>query len=149
LEYFFLIVVSIKKVVLLKKWKNLKGNMSALVGMVVGALIAVPPLAADMKWRSAQVSRDATLLQATLNPSYLNPNNTFRFVSVVGAFIDSNLDDLARTSAGQAIQFNSGSYDSWRLFTYMRGIPESAKQEAILRMHKLDPLNPNILVDPN
>ena len=48
------------------------------LGMLVGALIAVPPLSADMKWRSAQISGNVTQIMSSLQPGYLNPQNTNR-----------------------------------------------------------------------
>jgi hypothetical protein len=122
-------------------------SLRASLGLVVGCLIAAPPLAADMKWRSAQVTQDAAVVEQSLKPSYLNPNNTFRYLNTVGLFHDSNLDDLALTYARQAIEFNPQSFDSWRLFTYIRGASEQEVQQALLRMHELDPLNPNIVTE--
>jgi hypothetical protein len=123
-------------------------GLRAGLGLLLGLLIAAPPLAADMKWRSAQVSRDAKVLEAVLVPSYLNPSNTFRNVNVVGAFVDSNLEELALINAAQAIKFNPNSYDSWRIITYIKTTSDQDKQEALLNMKRLDPLNPNLIVRP-
>jgi hypothetical protein len=120
-------------------------GLRAGLGMIVGSLIAVPPLAADMKWRSAQISRDAAIVEASLKPSYMNPLNTFRYLNIVGTFHDSKLDDLAYEYAAEATRFNPQSFDSWRLFTFIRNTPEQKIQLSLLRMHELDPLNPNIV----
>jgi hypothetical protein len=122
-------------------------GLRAGLGIVLGCLIAAPPLAADMKWRSAEISRNATLVESALQPSYLNPNNTLKYLEIVGRFHDSKLDNLAHTYAKKAIEFNPQSYDSWRLFTYIRGASEKEFQESLVRMHQLDPLNPNIVTD--
>jgi len=123
-------------------------GLRAGLGLLLGLLIAAPPLAADMKWRSAQVSRDAKEVEAVLVPSYLNPSNTFRNISVIGAFIDSNLEELALINAAQAVKFNPNSYDSWRIITYIKTASDQDKQEALLNMKRLDPLNPNLIVRP-
>jgi len=121
-------------------------NLKSGIGILVGLLIAVPPLSADMKWRSAQISRNATMIENALKPSYLNPESTFKYLNIVGAFHDSGLDDLAHKYALLAIDFNPNSFDSWRLLTYIRTASENERQQAISEMHRLDPLNPNIVV---
>jgi hypothetical protein len=97
-----------------------------------------------MKWRSAQVSLNAALVEASLEPSYLNPNNTFKFVDNVRAFHDSKLHELARTFAVKAIEYNPQSFDSWRLFLFIESATEEEIQKSLRQMHRLDPLNPKI-----
>jgi len=115
------------------------------VAVVVGALLAAPPFAADMKWRSAQLSMDATKIEAVLAPNYFNPASTYKYLQIVGAFEQSNLTDLAHKYAVEAVAFNSHSYDSWRLFTLIRGASLEEQQIAFNKMRELDPKNPNIV----
>ena len=97
-----------------------------------------------MKWRTAQNSRDAHQIENVLKPSYLNPVNSFKYLDIVGAFAQSNLPDLAHKYALEAVGFNPHNYESWRLFTLIGGVNDSEKQTALVKMHQLDPLNPNI-----
>jgi hypothetical protein len=120
-------------------------NLRAGVAIILGALIATPPFAADVKWRSAQLSMDATKIEAVLAPSYFNPPSTYKFLQIVGAFEQSNLTDLAHKYAVEAVNFNPHSYDSWRLFTLIRGATPEEQQIALRKMKELDPKNPNIL----
>ena len=120
-------------------------NLRAGVAILLGALIATPPFAADVKWRSAQLSMDATKIEAVLAPSYFNPPSTYKFLQIVGAFEQSNLTDLAHKYAVEAVNFNPHSYDSWRLFTLIRGATPEEQQIALKNMKELDPKNPNIL----
>jgi len=115
------------------------------IGLLIGLLISVPPLSGDMKWRSAQLSRDALRVEQALEPSYMNPQNSMRYVNTIGAFIDSGLSDLALKYTNEATQFNPRSYESWRLYTFIATATIEQKQFALAKMKYLDPLNPSIV----
>ena len=111
---------------------------------VVGLLISVPPLSADMKWRDAQLSQDVNKVEATLKPSYMNPLSTNKLINVVGVFETNKFYDLAHKYAREAVQFNPNSYESWRTLTLLTKSSEEEKNEAFAMMKKLDPLNPTL-----
>jgi len=119
-------------------------NLRLAVAMILGMIVSVPPLSGDMKWRSAQLSRDANLVAASLEPTYMNPVSSFRYVNTVGVFIDSQLPDLALKYSLEATAFNPRSYESWRLFLFLNNATQIQRTAAIKRMKILDPLNPEI-----
>lgn len=119
-------------------------GLTAGILCVVGLLLAVPPLSADMKWRSAQVSRDANIVVSTLTPSYMNPQNTFRYINIVGVFESNKLYELAHKYALDAVKFNPDSYESWRALYSVSLSTKEEKSVALVNMKRLDPLNPNI-----
>jgi hypothetical protein len=119
-------------------------SLIAGLAAVLGALIAVPPLSADMKWRSAQESQDANQLIAILTPSYLNPINSFEINNIVGVFETNNLTDLSYKYGIQAIKFNPNNYDAWANLSNLRKTSEAEKKQAYARMKRLDPLNSTI-----
>ena len=106
-------------------------SLRAGIAMVLGVLIAVPPFAADVKWRSAQESRDAGKIEAVLVPSYFNPASSFKYLQIVGALEESHLSDLAHKYAMEAVKFNPHSYESWRLFTLIQSATPQEKQIAL------------------
>jgi hypothetical protein len=112
--------------------------------MMVGALIAVPPLAADMKWRSALVSQEASRVEAALVPSYMNPVTSFRYSSAVQLFEQSNLPEKAHYYALKGVAFNSQNFDSWRMLYLIKGSSPEERIKALAEMKKLDPLNQNV-----
>jgi hypothetical protein len=122
----------------------LSPNLVAGISMIVGALIAVPPLASDMKWMDAQRSRDALKLEATLNPSYLNPQNNQKYFMTIQIFEQSELHDLSHKYALEAVYFNPNAYDAWKLLSLLRNTTEEEKKLALQNMRRLDPLNPNL-----
>jgi hypothetical protein len=115
---------------------------SILVGLTL--FLSVPPLSADMKWRSAQESRDLAKIEESLNPSYWNPSSTFKFLTTVGSIQDSNFPDIAKEYAVKAIEFNPHSYESWRAFTLLPNATQVEKEVALKKMAELDPLNPDV-----
>jgi hypothetical protein len=118
------------------------------LGLVVGALIAVPPLSADMKWRSALSTNDLTQLKLALEPSYMTPTDTNRLLNMVSILENSKLPDVAYEYAKKAVEFNPESFDSWRtLYAITNSTPQD-KELAMTNMKRLDPKNSNPLNTP-
>jgi hypothetical protein len=46
------------------------------LGMVVGIIIAIPPLSGDIKWREALKAQNADLVTVALTPSYMSPSSS-------------------------------------------------------------------------
>jgi len=129
-----------------RKMKNSQASvvtpgLTAGLAAVIGMLVAVPPLSADIKWRSAQISQDANQLEAVLISSYMNPLNTFAFINIVGVFETNNFSDLAYKHGIQAVNFNPDNYEAWRNLSQLSKISDAERQEAFINMKRLDPLN--------
>jgi hypothetical protein len=120
-------------------------QLVAGLGVVVGLLIAVPPLSADTKWRSALDSTDANKVTAALEPSYLNPSNSQRYTQAVQLFASSNLMDQAREIALKATVYNPDYFDSWKILYFLSNTSEEEKALALKNMKRLDPRNPDVL----
>lgn len=108
---------------------------------VMGLLLTVPPLSADMKWHSAQMSQDVNKVIAALESSYMNPLTTFKFISVTGVLETSKFTDQAHEIALRAVAFNPESYESWRNITLLSKATVEEKELAFANMVRLDPLN--------
>lgn len=120
-------------------------QLVAGLGMVVGVLIAVPPLSADMKWRAALDSMDASKVMASLEPGYLNPSDSQRYSQAVQLFASSNLMKQAHEIAIKAIAFNKDSFDAWRILYSLGNSTPEEKKTALKNMKRLDPHNPDVL----
>jgi len=116
-------------------------GLTAGLASVVGMLLAVPPLSADMKWRSAQISQDANRVEALLTSSYLNPLNTYEFNNIVGAFESNGLFDMAHKAGLEAVKFNPNSYEAWRNLSLLSRSTPAEIELALSNMKRLDPLN--------
>jgi O-antigen ligase len=119
-------------------------QLIAGLGVLVGLLVSVPPLAADMKWRSALDSKDVNKVLAALEPSYLNPNDSQRLAQAVQLFASSNLMDQAHQVALKGIKFNSDYFDAWKILYFLQNSTPVEKAEALQNMKRLDPLNPDV-----
>jgi hypothetical protein len=120
-------------------------QLVAGLGMVVGLLIAVPPVSADMKWRAALDSRDANKVMASLEPGYLNPSDSQRFAQAVQLLANSNLMDQAHQVAIKAAEFNPDYFDAWKIMYFLNNSTEEEKAIALKNMKRLDPRNPDVL----
>jgi O-antigen ligase len=118
------------------------------IGLVVGLLIAVPPLSADMKWRSAVQAQNLAQVESSLTPTYLTPSSSSRLANAVQLFEQSNLPDIAYKYAKQGVEFNPDYFDAWKVLYYISKSTSADKDEALKNMQRLDPKNKNILDAP-
>jgi hypothetical protein len=123
--------------------------LTAGICCVIGFLVSVPPLSADMKWRDAQTSQNVQKVESTLITSYMNPPNTFKYAQIVGVFESNGFSDLAHKYALQSVKFNPDSFELWRNLSLLKKTSQSEKNEALRNMKRLDPLNPNLGVAAN
>ena len=119
-------------------------QLVAGIGMIIGLLIALPPLSADAKWFSATRSHDAAKVEAALVPSYFNPADSYRYAQAVNLFQGSNLPDLAHKYAVIAVKFNPDYFDAWKLFYLLPNATAAEKEAALSNMKRLDPKNPDV-----
>jgi O-antigen ligase len=115
------------------------------IGLVVGALIAVPPLSGDMKWRSGLTSTNLEQLKLALEPSYLTPTDTNRLLNMVSIAENSKFLDVAYEYAKKAVEFNPESFDSWRNLYLVSNSTPADKELALANLKRLDPKNSNVL----
>lgn len=115
------------------------------IGVVIGALIAVPPLSGDSKWRTAVVSQNANTVESVLVPSYLTPADSYRYITAVQTFESSKLYDLAYKYAQIAVAYSPDSYDSWRMLYAVSKSTQADKDLALKNLKRLDPKNPDVL----
>lgn len=117
------------------------------LGIVVGLIVASPPMSADTRWRSALNSQDANRILEVLKPSYLNPQNSDKYGQAVQLFANSNLMDQAHSIALDGVEFNPNYFYAWRALYSLPNSTEEEKAEALANMQRLDPRNPDVLAN--
>jgi hypothetical protein len=122
----------------------ISAGMVSGIGMLVGALIAVPPLSSDMRWMTASQSGNLQQVEASLTPSYLNPPNNQKFFMAIELLEQNQLWELSHKYALEATKFNPDAYDAWKLLSLLRNTTEGEKITALNNMRRLDPLNPEL-----
>ena len=115
------------------------------IGVVIGALIAVPPMSADMKWKSAVKAQNVQAVEAALTPSYLAPRDSARLAQAVLLFENSKLPDLAYKYAKEGVAFSPNFFDAWRVLYALSKATDADRAEALANMKRLDPKNPDVL----
>jgi hypothetical protein len=115
---------------------------------LAGLLVSLPPVSADTKLRTAQVSRDAAKLEETMEYSYFNPQNLQKYLSNIQAFEGSGLFDLSHKYALEAVSWNPEAFELWRSLYFVKNSTDSERKLAVENMRRLDPLNPDITSIP-
>ena len=122
-------------------------GLVAGVGMVVGLMISAPPLNADMKWRAAIQSRSVAVAESALIPSYMNPRDSYRLADAINTMMASNLNELALKYSRIAVRYNPNFFPTWRMLYLLPNSSQSEKETALQNMHRLDPLNKDVVND--
>jgi hypothetical protein len=130
------------------KSQNIDPKSTLYIGAfgLLGFLIALPPLAADVSLRTAQVSRNVTEVEATMDSSYFNPLNSQKFALNIQALEASGLFELSHKYALKAVKWNPEAYELWRLLYLTKNSTTEERNLAIIKMKKLDPLNPDVTI---
>ena len=111
---------------------------------LVGLLVSLPPVSADTKLRTAQVSRDAVKLEETMKYSYFNPQNSQKYLLNIQAFECSGLFEISHKYALEAVSWNPEAYELWRILYFVKNSTDSERKLAVENMRRLDPLNPDV-----
>jgi O-antigen ligase len=120
-------------------------NLIAGIGLLVGLLAALPPLSADLKWKSALDSRNIQNVEAAMIPTYLNPASSYKYGNVVSILSENGFNDAAYKYAKIAVEFNPEFSDAWRqLYSLPQSTP-AEKDLALKNIKRLDPNNPDPL----
>jgi hypothetical protein len=115
------------------------------IGVVIGGLLAVPPMAADMAWKSALKAQNVQQVEAALTPSYLKPRDSARLAQAALLFENSKLPDLAYKYAKEGVAFSPDYFDAWRVLYSVSKATQEDKDLALSNMKRLDPKNPDVL----
>ena len=116
----------------------------ASIFSLVGLLIALPPLAADSKWRSAQKAGTVQAIEESMKPGLFNLQNSMKYLLNIQTLEQSNLTDLAHKYALEATSWNPESYDLWRILYFIKNSTPGERALALRNMKRLDPLNPDV-----
>jgi len=115
-----------------------------LTGGVIGLLIALPPLTADAKWRSAQLVRTVPALEESMQATYFNPQNSMKYLTNIQTLEQSSLFELSHRYALKAVKWNPEGFELWKVLYLIRDSTADEKVLALENMKRLDPLNPDV-----
>jgi len=121
-----------------------KTILFAALFALVGLIIALPPLAADSKWRSAQLASTVQAVEESMHPGYFNPQNSMKYLTNIQTLEQSQLFDQAHSFALQAVKWNPESFELWKVLYLIKNSTAEEKLIALENMKRLDPLNPDV-----
>jgi hypothetical protein len=116
-------------------------QLLAGLGMVVGILIAIPPLSGDIKWREALKAQNADLVNAALTPGYMNPSSSNLYMNATSIFEQNSLPALAYKYGKLNVEYNPQNFDAWRMLYALKNSTPEDRKLAKEKMIELDPLN--------
>jgi hypothetical protein len=113
-------------------------SLAAIIGLVIGFLIALPPVRADMAWRSALKSGNAGEVEKAMS---MWPRNQRTLNSGIVLFANNGLPEKALEWARVDVEENSENFVSWVTLYQLQGVSENEKSKIYMKLHELDPLN--------
>jgi O-antigen ligase len=117
------------------------GYFVLILGLLAGLLISLPPFLGDMRWKSALGSGDAEKLASSI---VAWPKNSYRFERTAAAYLDNGAADISLIIVRNSLEFNSRSFDTWRLLAKNTQASQAERDAAIEKMKSLDPMNNEI-----
>ncbi len=122
----------------------ISSGLVAGVGMMIGLIVALPPVNADSKWWNALQSRSLEKIETSLSPSYFNPSNSQKYAQAVNLFMNNNLPDLALKYSRESVLFNPEDFTAWFQLYSLANTPAKEKEIALANLKRLDPRNPDV-----
>lgn len=127
-----------------KNGEVISSPLIAGLGLVVGLILAAPPISADMAWFKATNTGNLVEVEKALEPSYLHPQSSERLVNMVALLENSQLFDKAHEYARKATEFNPENFDSWNALYSVKNSTTEERELALKNMKRLDPNNPDV-----
>jgi len=110
-------------------------------GVLLGALVAIPPYYANASFFSALKSGDIKTIQRA---AYLKPIDERRLLHVATILRDNKLESEAILVIKDAIKGYPDSFDFWQLWSTIQTATPSDLANAKAQMKRLDPFNPDL-----
>jgi hypothetical protein len=108
-------------------------SLTAIVGLLIGFLIALPPVRADMAWRSALKTGNAGSVEAAMNVWPMT-NRTLNAGIVL--FANNGLSEKALEYARIDVEQNKNNYVAWYTLYQLQGVSESERKGIFKKLHE-------------
>ena len=113
--------------------------MAMIVGLVIGAMLGLPPLVASSQYLSAVKSKDAKQVQEA---AYIWPVSAYPMGQVAIILANNNLQAEALNILKVGVVKFPDEYSMWRLLSEIQNATPEDVAEAKIQMKRLDPHNP-------
>jgi hypothetical protein len=113
--------------------------MAMIVGLVIGAILGLPPLVASSQYLSALKSKDAKQVQ---DAAYIWQVGAYPMGQVAITLANNNLQAEALNILKAGVVKFPDEYSMWRLLSEIQNATPEDVAEAKIQMKRLDPHNP-------
>ena len=118
-----------------------KSIVAALVGLLLGLVMAVPPLASSIAYKNG---RESGKVQTLIDSAYKKPRDVTRMVDVAVILANQKLEKESVAVITDAAKEFPDYYGTWAVMVQMPGVPAEQVAQAKAQMKRLDPFNPNL-----
>ena len=115
--------------------------IAIFVGLIVGLVMAVPPLAASINYKSA---RESGKVQILIDSAYKKPLEATRMGEVAVILSDNKLAKESVAVITDAARQFPDYYGIWAVIAQLPGVPAEQVTQAKAQMKRLDPFNPEL-----
>jgi hypothetical protein len=112
--------------------------LTGTLGLVIGFVVSLWPLAQDISFRSALESSDGAKIEAAAKQF---PRNNYYYIYSAQILQENKIEDKALDLIRLAIASNPRDFNAWKILVANPKISESERAAAIAKMRELDPFN--------
>ena len=112
--------------------------LTGSLGLVIGFVVSVWPLAQDIGFRKALESGDGAKIEVAAKEF---PRNNYYYIYSAQILQENKFADKALDLARTAIAANPRDFNAWKMLIANPNLSESEKAAAIAKMKELDPFN--------
>jgi O-antigen ligase len=116
-------------------------TLAVFVGLIVGALVGMPPYLASAKYKGALETSNPKVIQEA---AYIWPVDSSRMIQVAMTLNENKLEDQGLEVAIDAVERFPNNFGVWSTLNSMNKASVEQKARALAQMKRLDPLNPNL-----
>jgi len=112
--------------------------LTGTLGLVIGFVVSVWPMAQDMSFRKALESGDGAKIESATNGF---PRNNYYYVYASQILLENKVNDKSLNLARLAIAANPRDFNGWKMLVANPQLSAEEKASAIAKMKELDPFN--------
>jgi hypothetical protein len=112
--------------------------LTGSLGLVIGFVVSVWPLAQDISFRKALESGDGAKIEVAAKEF---PRNNYYYIYSAQILQENKIADKALDLTRTAIAANPRDFNAWKMLIANPNLSESERASAIAKMKELDPFN--------
>jgi O-antigen ligase len=124
-----------------KSVKSAYPTVAIGLGLIIGLGIGLPLMVADATFRSTVKAGDVIKIEASVRQW---PQSVTRMTLAAQILREGNLPERSIVIAREAVEFNPMNFEAWKELSLQQNATESERKQALEKMKKLDPFNPNL-----